>query len=37
MCHRTMLLGDMRVSKSDDRQDTASQVSALKPDASSVI
>src|SRR3954464_4158340 len=37
MCHRTMLLGDVRVSKSDDRQDTAAQVSALTPHAASVI
>jgi hypothetical protein len=32
-----MLLGDMRVSKSDDRQDAAAQVRALKPQAPSVI
>jgi hypothetical protein len=37
MCHRTMLLGDVWVSKSDDRQDTAAQVSALTPHAASVI
>jgi hypothetical protein len=37
MCHRTMLLGDVRVSKSDDRQDTAAQMSALTPHAVSVI